>query len=242
MKSVALKSFFYFISIVASFQIDGYRDHLAELDELDKAVITLGEEIYSNIDYAKEHLQQVKNLRYMNEFVVANFYTFTIKELENIHDNNPFLHVYDLNNQINYIKKYSPSTTEQLLGGWLAFEPDNIFFQSMLNSGDLLSIKNPALAKEIQSLYTKQSERVKGMALFTGELGNNVLDWFVSEQNKYNTDISFNEVLIKNRNQKLKNVLVFKLAVLNDRITDIENYIHSLQNCVKIISEEYKAI
>ena len=60
MKSVALKSFFYFISIVASFQIDGYRDHLAELDELDKAVITLGEEIYSNIDYAKEHLQQVK--------------------------------------------------------------------------------------------------------------------------------------------------------------------------------------
>ena len=128
------------------------------------------------------------------------------------------------------------------MGGWLAFEPDNIFFQSMLNSGDLLSIKNPALAKEIQSLYTKQSERVKGMALFTGEVGNNVLDWFVSEQNKYNTDISFNEVLIKNRNQKLKNVLVFKLAVLNDRITDIENYIHSLQNCVKIISEEYKAI
>ena len=47
--------------------------------------------------------------------------------------------------------------------GFLAWEPADIFFKSMLNSGKLLDIENDKLRVEIESIYTKHEERVNGL-------------------------------------------------------------------------------
>ena len=112
----------------------------------------------------------------------------------------------------------------------------------MLNSGKLLEIKNKKLRKEIESIYTKQQERVNGMALATKNNTDLIASWLLNTQNKYNYDISNNETFNKLRDQKLKNLLKVKASMLELRINDLENYLQALQNVVLLISSEYKKL
>ena len=45
--------------------VENIRQDSIEKDILNEAVITLGDEIESNIDYTKEHLKQVENMLYL---------------------------------------------------------------------------------------------------------------------------------------------------------------------------------
>ena len=120
--------------------------------------------------------------------------------------NNPFLHTISTDGKITYIKKYDNDfDTLIMFTAWLAWEPETIFFQSMLNSGKLLEIKNKKLRTEIESIYTKQEERVDGMAKFTLDNCAPIQDWFLEMQNKVKNDISLKDVFERFRNQELKN-------------------------------------
>ena len=112
----------------------------------------------------------------------------------------------------------------------------------MLNSGALLKIKNTKLRREIESIYTRQEERVNGMALATQSISQPATNWFREKENLYKTDVLIKDVFYKHRDQKLKNVMKNKLGLLKNRISDIENYLQSLQNVVKLISTEYKKL
>ena len=63
MRKLFLDGFVIFLSVFASFSIDNYRDSLIEKEILNESVITLGDEIPSNILYTKEHSIQLKNIR-----------------------------------------------------------------------------------------------------------------------------------------------------------------------------------
>ena len=125
---------------------------------------------------------------------------------------------------------------------WNAWEPEDVFFQSMLYSGKLLEIKNKKLRKEIESIYTKQEERVNGMALLTKEVTENIADWFEFEKNKFDKDVSNTEIFNKYKNQKLKNLINRNRNLLSARVNDIENYLQALNNVVLLISSEYKQL
>ena len=73
MKKYLAEGFVIFASIFASFSVENFRQTSVEKEELNDAVITLGDEIVSNIDFTKEHLKQVKNMLYLTEQVVDNF-------------------------------------------------------------------------------------------------------------------------------------------------------------------------
>ena len=231
-----------FFSILASFSVENYREDLEKKSILNDSVITLGEEISNNVEYTKEHLKQIKNIGYMTEYIIDNYYSLKIEELYNIHNNNPFLHGFDINGKIKYIKQYSDGEITSFFYAWLAWEPENIFFLSMLNSGALLKIKNTKLRREIESIYTRQEERVNGMALATKSIGEPSIEWFEEKENLYKSDVSNKDVFYKHRDQKLKNIMKNKLGLLNNRISDIENYLQSLQNVVKLIGSEYKKL
>ena len=143
---------------------------------------------------------------------------------------------------IEYIKKYSENEALIMFTAWLAWEPENVFFQSMLYSRKLLEIKNKKLRTEIESIYTKQEERVNGMAEFTLKSTYPIQDWFLKKQNEIKYDISLMEVFEKNRDQELKNYLKHKSSGLNGRIIDLENYLQALQNVVQLISTDYKKL
>ena len=112
----------------------------------------------------------------------------------------------------------------------------------MLNSGRLLEIENDKLRTEIESIYTKHEERVNGLTNFTKINSDDIWNWFEKKRSKYNSDINFGDVFLKERDQELKNLLKDKKATLGGRLVSLEFYLQSLQNVVSIISSDYKTV
>ena len=243
MKKFIIEGLVIFASIIASFWVDSYREKNEEKAILNDSIITLGNEITKNIEYTKEHIYQVKNLKYMADVILDNYYKITLDKLKQTHDNNPFFHRIDINGKTVYNKKYDDDGSIMwMFRGFLAWEPADIFFKSMLNSGKLLEIENDKLRTEIESIYTRHEERVNGMTNFTKINSDEIGVWFEDKRNKYNSDINFGDVFLKERDQELKNLLKDKKATLEGRLVDLEFYLQSLQNVVSIISNEYKSV
>lgn len=242
MRKLFLDGFVIFLSVFASFSIDNYRDSLIEKEILNESVITLGDEISSNILYTKEHIIQLKNIRYLTNQVVENFNTINSELVFMMHDSNPFIHDFTIDGKILYIKKYEGNSINQVLTWTNAWEPEIIFFQSMLNSGKLLEIKNKKLRKEIESIYTKQEERISGFFNFNQKNAEETGKWFKHKTDQYDYDILANEVFNNSKDQILKNLLKQKKWILDQRINNLENYLQALQNVVLLISTEYKKL
>ena len=90
----------------ASFWVDNYREKNEEKAILTDSIITLGNEISMNIEYTKEHIYQVKNLKYMTDVILDNFNELTLEKLKRTYDNNPFFHSIDINGKTTYDKQY----------------------------------------------------------------------------------------------------------------------------------------
>ena len=243
MRKLLIEGVVIFTSIIASFWVDNYREKNEEKAILTDSIITLGNEISMNIEYTKEHIYQVKNLKYMTDVILDNFNELTLEKLKRTHDNNPFFHSIDINGKTTYDKQYDNDVSiAWMFRGFLAWEPADIFFKSMLNSGKLLDIENDKLRVEIESIYTKHEERVNGLTNGTKAYSDQIGKWFEIKRNKYNSDIDLGIVFLKERDQNLKNLLKDKNAILKARLVDLEFYLQSLQNVVSIISSEYKSV
>ena len=240
MKKYLAEGIVIFASIFASFSVENLRQNSIEKEELNDAVITLGDEIISNIDYTKEHLKQVKNMLYLTNQVINEFSTISLKDAYQIHTENPYIFSIIENGEIEYNKKYQNNYF--VFGWWNAWEPVDIFFQSMLYSGKLLEIKNKKLRNEIESIYTKQEERVSGMAGMTKEISADITAWFESEKNNFDYDITNSDLFDNHKNQKLKNLLKTRQSNLESRVVDIDNYLQALNNVILLISTEYKKL
>ena len=242
MRKLLLDGFVIFLSVFASFSIDNYRDSLIEKEILNESVITLGDEISSNILYTKEHIQQLKNIRYLTSQVIENFKSIDAKSVFIMHDSNPYIHDFTIDGQIIYVKKYEENSINQILTWTNAWEPEIVFFQSMLNSGKLLEIKNKKLRKEIESIYTKQEERITGFFEINSKNSELLNDWFSQNIDQYDYDISANQIFNNSKDQRLKNLLKQKKWILEQRANNLDNYLQALQNVVLLISTEYKKL
>lgn len=243
MRKLIAEPIFIFLSVLGSLWVDGYTDELKEKQELNDSIITLSNEISKNIAYTKEHIYQVKNLKYMTDVILENYSKVTLEKLKSTHDNNPFFHNIDINGKTIYLKQYDNNESiAWMMRGFLAWEPADIFFNSMLNSGKLLEIENDKLRTEIESIYTRHEERVNGMTNITKENSNKIRDWFFLKRDRYNKDIDYGDIFLTERDQKLKNLLNDKKDILAGRLVNLEFYLQSLQNVVSIISSEYKSV
>ena len=195
MKKYLAEGLVIFASIFASFSVENIRQDSIEKDILNEAVITLGDEIESNIDYTKEHLKQVENMLYLTNELLNRYDDIKLTNLYEIHSNNPFIYNIINNGELEYIKKYNDQYN--IMSYWNAWEPEDVFFQSMLYSGKLLEIKNKKLRKEIESIYTKHEERVSGMTNYTRNNSDKIMSWFEDGKNNFDRDI-LNEELFNN--------------------------------------------
>ena len=240
MKKYIAEGIVIFASIFASFSVENLRQNSIEKEVLNDAVITLGDEIESNIEYTKEHLKQVKNMHYVMERVFNDFQDISLNDIYTLHDNNPYIYKIIENGEIEYNKQYNDNY--YVLTWWNAWEPEDVFFQSMLYSGKLLEIKNKKLRKEIESIYTKQEERISGMTLLTKDRTERIVEWFEIERNRFDRDIPNAELFSAYKNQKLKNLINLCKDNLEARASDLENYLQALNNVVLLISTEYKKL
>jgi len=243
MRKLIAEPIFIFLSVLASLWVDGYTDEIKEKDELNDSIITLSNEISKNIEYTKEHIYQVKNLKYMTEVIYDNYSKITLNKLKTTHDNNPFFHNIDINGNVSYDKQYDDDgSILWMLRGFLAWEPADIFFKSMLNSGRLLEIENDKLRTEIESIYTKHEERVSGMTNYTRNNSDKIMSWFEDGKNNFDRDILNEELFNNYKDQELKNLLKFRSDNLTGRVDNLENYLQALNNVVLLISSEYKKL
>tara|TARA_B100000579_G_scaffold251873_1_gene207219 strand:- start:183 stop:911 length:729 start_codon:yes stop_codon:yes gene_type:complete len=241
MRKLFIEGVVIFISILASLSVDNMRELSDEQEVLNEAVTTLGDEINSNITYTKEHIKQVKNMFHLTSKMVDNFNKITFSQVLKIHSEKPYMHSIVVDGKIEYIKKYENENYNVFI--WTnAWEPENVFFQSMLYSGKLLEIKNKILRKKIESIYTNQEERISGMHKITGVLAQDILKWFDEKENEFNKDVKISQIFNTLKNQKLKNSLKRRRNQLSQRIIDLENYLLSLEEVVLLINKEFKAI
>ena len=240
MKKYLAESLVIFASIFASFSVENIRQDSIEKEILNEAVITLGDEIESNIEYTKEHLKQVENMLYLTNELLNRYEEINLTNLYEIHSNNPFIYNIINNGELEYVKKYNDQYN--IMSYWNAWEPEDVFFQSMLYSGKLLEIKNKKLRKEIESIYTKHEERVSGMTNYTKNNSDKIMSWFEDGKNNFDRDILNEELFNSFKDQKLKNLLKFRSNILTGRVDDLENYLQALNNVVLLISSEYKKL
>ena len=240
MKKYLAEGLVIFASIFASFSVENIRQDSIEKDILNEAVITLGDEIESNIDYTKEHLKQVENMLYLTNELLNRYDDIKLTNLYEIHSNNPFIYNIINNGELEYIKKYNDQYN--IMSYWNAWEPEDVFFQSMLYSCKLLEIKNKKLRKEIESIYTKHEERVSGMTNYTRNNSDKIMSWFEDGKNNFDRDILNEELFNAYKDQELKNLLKFRSDNLTGRVNNLENYLQALNNVVLLISSEYKKL
>ena len=240
MKKYLAEGLVIFGSIFASFSVENIRQNSIEKEILNEAVITLGDEIESNIEYTKEHLKQVENMLYLTNELLNRYEEINLTNLYEIHSNNPFIYNIINNGELEYVKKYNDQYN--IMSYWNAWEPEDVFFQSMLYSGKLLEIKNKKLRKEIESIYTKHEERVSGMTNYTRNNSDKIMSWFEDGKNNFDRDILNEELFNSFKDQKLKNLLKFRSNILTGRVDDLENYLQALNNVVLLISSEYKKL
>lgn len=240
MKKYLAEGLVIFASIFASFSVENIRQDSIEKEILNEAVITLGDEIESNIEYTKEHLKQVENMLYLTNELLNRYEEINLINLYEIHSNNPFIYNIINNGELEYVKKYNDQYN--IMSYWNAWEPEDVFFQSMLYSGKLLEIKNKKLRKEIESIYTKHEERVSGMTNYTRNNSDKIMSWFEDGKNNFDRDILNEELFNSFKDQKLKNLLKFRSNILTGRVDDLENYLQALNNVVLLISSEYKKL
>ncbi|MEC8599351.1 MAG: hypothetical protein VXY15_03290 [Bacteroidota bacterium] len=239
MRKLFIEGVVIFISILASLSVDNMRDLSDEQEILNEAVTTLGDEIKSNIKYTIEHIKQVRNMLYLTSQMVDKFNEMTFSQALKIHSDKPYMHSITEDGKVEYIKKYENENYNIFI--WTnAWEPEDVFFQSMLYSGKLLEIKNKSLRKKIESIYTNQEERISGMHKITGVLAQDILKWFDEKENEINKDIKVSEIFNTLKDQKLKNFLKRRRNQLSQRITDLENYLQSLEKVVLLINTNYK--
>ena len=240
MKKYLAEGLVIFASIFASFSVENIRQDSIDKEIINEAVITLGDEIESNIEYTKEHLKQVENMLYLTNELLNRYDKIKLTNLYEIHSNNPFIYNIINNGELEYIKKYNDQYN--IMSYWNAWEPEDVFFQSMLYSGKLLEIKNKKLRKEIESIYTKHEERVSGMTNYTRNNSDKIMSWFEDGKNNFDRDILNEELFNRYKDQELKNLLKFRSDNLTGRVDNLENYLQALNNVVLLISSEYKKL
>lgn len=240
MKKYLAEGLVIFASIFASFSVENIRQDSIDKEIINEAVITLGDEIESNIEYTKEHLKQVENMLYLTNELLNRYDKIKLTNLYEIHSNNPFIYNIINNGDLEYIKKYNDQYN--IMSYWNAWEPEDVFFQSMLYSGKLLEIKNKKLRKEIESIYTKHEERVSGMTNYTRNNSDKIMNWFEDGKNNFDRDILNEELFNSYKDQELKNLLKFRSDNLAGRVDNLENYLQALNNVVLLISSEYKKL
>lgn len=239
MRKLIAEPVFIFLSVLGSLWVNGYSDDLKETDELNNSILTLSNEISSNIKYSKEHLYQLKNMRYLTQYVIDNFDTYKKEDLRIIHNNNPFAHRFSEENEVIYEKQNSDFNDKIYFLWTNAWEPDNIFFTSLLNSGQLLKIKNINLVNEIESIYTKQEERLEGLFIMRSTFGNKLIEWDFNRSIKNGSN---KNPFFYHKDKELMELMKWRKDILDQSIEGLDDYIFSLNKVVEIISNQYKTI
>jgi len=241
MRKYIFESTAIFVGILLSFSVDRYNDERIEKENITQSVLTLVNEIESNIEYCEEHLKQLKNMVIVNKLITSDYNYLRKDSLINLHQKYPYGHSYDINGNILYWNEESNYNNiyQWMITWWNTFSPEEIYFKSLINSGKLVLIDNSTVRKEIESVYTTRKERNFVNLKLLKQNSDKIFMWIDNKRNNQ-LDITSREFIFTNLiDLELKNLLNDRNYFLTLRVMSISKYIESLNNLKSVINLEY---
>ena len=241
MRKYIFESTAIFVGILLSFTVDRYNDERIEKENITHSVLTLVNEIESNIEYCEEHLKQLKNMVIVNKLITSDYNYLRKDSLINLHQKYPYGHSYDINGNILYWNEESNYNNiyQWMITWWNTFSPEEIYFKSLINSGKLVLIDNSKVRKEIESVYTTRKERNFVNLKLLKQNSDKIFMWIDNKRNNQ-LDITSREFIFTNLiDLELKNLLNDRNYFLTLRVMSISKYIESLNNLKSVINLEY---
>ena len=241
MRKYIFESTAIFVGILLSFSVDRYNDERIEKENITQSVLTLVNEIESNIEYCEEHLKQLKNMVIVNKLITSDYNYLRKDSLINLHQKYPYGHSYDINGNILYWNEESNYNNiyQWMITWWNTFSPEEIYFKSLINSGKLVLIDNSKVRKEIESVYTTRKERNFVNLKLLKQNSDKIFMWIDNKRNNQ-LDITSREFIFTNLiDLELKNLLNDRNYFLTLRVMSISKYIESLNNLKSVINLEY---
>ena len=232
-----------FFGIILSFSVDRCTRSNLEIEEIKKSVFTLIKEIDNNIIYCESHLKQLENMQKVN-FIITSDLSNNLRKIKliELHDNYLFGHSYDINGNLNYWNQEENynNVYQWMITWWNTFSPEDIYFQSLINSGNLVLIDDHDVSREIEAVYTTRMERVKVNLSLLKENSDKIRTWAEEKRNSSKSYIDREYVFNNLQDLKLKNLLNDRNYFIGLRVMSMENYIKSLKNLKNLIEEKYK--
>ena len=232
-----------FIGILLSFSVDRCTRENQEIEETKKSVLTLVKEIENNIYYCENHLIQLENMKKINEIIISDI-TQNLKKnkLIDLHNENPFGHSYDINGNLIYWNKEEnyKNIYQWMITWWNTFAPEDIYFKSLVNSGNLVLINDYDVSREIEAVYTTRKERVVVNLSLLKENSDKIRAWAEEKRNSSKKIITREYAYNNLQDLKLFNLLEDRDYHIGLRIMSLKNYIKSLKNLKELIETKYK--
>ena len=233
MKKLIAESLVIFVSIMASFNLDNYQKEQKKIEDLNRSIKTLSGEMMSNLEYTKEHQYQLKNMLKMTNYILDNFSVYKKSDLRKLHDENPFIHKYGADNTTEYSSAHSDFDDKSYFFWTNSWKPDDLYFNSLLYSGELLNISDEKLVNQIESIYTKQQERMNGIGNLRTGITKKLKNW---ETKKEIESSSCKNPLFDCRDSELKTLLKWRKFYLEASVSNIQKYGETLESTIKIIN------
>lgn len=232
-----------FFGIILSFSVDRCTRSNLEIEEIKKSVFTLIKEIDNNIIYCESHLKQLENMQKVN-FIITSDLSNNLRKIKliELHDNYLFGHSYDINGNLNYWNQEENynNVYQWMITWWNTFSPEDIYFQSLINSGNLVLIDDHDVSREIEAVYTTRMERVKVNLSLLKENSDKIRTWAEEKRNSSKSYIDREYVFNNLQDLKLKNLLNDRNYFIGLRVMSLENYIKSLKNLKNLIEKKYE--
>jgi len=232
-----------FIGILLSFSVDRCTRENQEIEETKKSVLTLVKEIENNIYYCENHLIQLENMKKINEIIISDI-TQNLKKnkLIDLHNENPFGHSYDINGNLIYWNKEEnyKNIYQWMITWWNTFAPEDIYFKSLVNSGNLVLIDDYDVSREIEAVYTTRKERVIVNLSLLKENSDKIRTWAEEKRNSSKNTITREFAYNNLQDLKLLNLLEDRDYHIGLRVMSLKNYIKSLKNLKELIETKYK--
>ena len=232
-----------FLGIILSFSVDRCTRSNLEIEKIKKSVFTLIKEIDNNIIYCENHLKQLENMQKVN-FIITSDITNNLKKtkLIDLHDNYLFGHSYDINGNLNYWNQEENYNNiyQWMITWWNTFSQEDIYFQSLINSGNLVLIDDHDVSREIEAVYTTRMNRVKVNLSLLKENSDKIRLWAEDKRNSSKSYVDREYVFNNLQDLELKNLLNDRNYFIDLRVMSLKNYLKSLKNLKNLIESKYR--
>ena len=218
--------------VLISFNIQTWYEEKKEIKEINDSILTLVDEIESNIFYSEEHLLQLSNMKTVNNLILDNYPYIPKNILIEWHNMYPFGHSYLKNGELRYWTSSEDYENLYLwmITWWNTFAQNEIYFNTLMSSGLLLNINDPMIREEIESVYITKKKRVEVNELLLKGVSDKIFKWVEDQRNSSEKYITREEIFESKLDNQLFNLLEDRAHRIELRIMSLENYIESLKS------------